>query len=304
MLAFRGIENGNESDPGWFVPAFPFYMSLFPEGLTKDQWEDLQVFDWLNYMTLTSRIESPVEIALGNDPPDRLLIKHKQSYGLELRQLTLFSIRKELAPVRDFGQRLQALLRQRRNEFPHLIGKKAFIALTGSAINRTEFNEQLTDSIILALSKDLGVFGEDVVFGPDGSFPAKWPETHRGFYGNIGPFILQVQSSGLADDIQVVCAAQCQVKLSEAISALKNAVSEKDIQGNDVLLITCGLPDVRGFQCPLDYWLFRHIADQKARICEFLQPKHIQSIIIRAWNGPETFELYRKESRILPWTKF
>lgn len=299
MIGIKAIEEQNANDPIWIVPSSPLYISLYPNGLTKSQAEDLQILDWLSFIRGIAAIYSPVCIDVGGDPPDRLLTTPLGKLGVELRQLTLPRVRQELAPLRDYGQRLQARLQDEQNNFQHLVGKRLHITLIEA--NHTQNLDSNTQDLLKILVNDVGVVGEDVVINDDAGFPNQWPKTHRGFYGKIGQFMAQVYADGIPGDLLVSCAAQTQVRFSEAVNALSQAISEKDISGNDVILITCGLPDVRGFQCPLDQWLYNHIECNRSQITSTIQPKNVKSVILRLWNSHKVMELYRHQGLTMPW---
>jgi hypothetical protein len=132
--------------------------------------------------------------------------------------------------------------------------------------------------------------------------PEVWPND-RGFYGQHGPFHVQVNGGGTPGEITVSGSAQASFRLSEAIAALARRIAAKDRPGNDLLLITCRLPDEWGYLCPLDEFMFSRLADvlRDRPTVATPAPQHLQAVAMHAWDGPEWIELYRAAGASVPW---
>lgn len=62
---------------------------------------------------------------------------------------------------------------------------------------------------------------------------------------------------------------------------MTHGVAQKDRQGNDILLLTTGLPDSSGYICPLDQWLFAMLRDHG--LARALVPQHIRFAVVHDW---------------------
>lgn len=249
------------------------------------------------FMTARAAIEAPVGLSVGSDPPDRILTTPKGQLGVELTELTLESIRKELAPLRKYGFKLENRLNNEQSSFKHLIGRTLHLCFADFGNLKSHKLNSNTNEILKALANDIGVVGEDVVLTKEGGIP----QTHRGFHGKIGQFLVQVFSGGIPENISLFCTIQSQVRLSEAVSALQKAIDKKDKPGNDVVLITCGFPNSDGFVCPLDQWLYSHIEEYRAQITTQIQPKNTKCVLLRMWNTDRSIELHRHPDATIPW---
>ncbi len=91
--------------------------------------------------------------------------------------------------------------------------------------------------------------------------------------------------------------AQC-VKLKSSLGAVINElnarVSAKDRQGNDVLLLECGLPDERGFACPADSFMFQFVLERAHKT--FFSPHYLKSIVLHLWSTDQWFEMFREDA--------
>jgi len=306
MIPGIKVADKDGDDPIWLSPASPFYVSMFPSGLTKEEVENIQILDWVTFMKRTLRLDKEADVLYGEDPPDRILKFTEGTVGVELRQLTLEHVRRELAPLRDIGLKIQRSLSSQPDDYKHLLGKLVQLStLEPKDLNVKELQSAIPE-ILELLKQDVGFVGEGFKFNSDGSFPKVFPESRRGFYGKIKSFVIQAYPDGISGSFQVSCSIQTQIRQSEALQAIKKAITDKDIAGNDVVLITCGLPDEKGYVCPLDNWLYQHLTENRAVIkewIEFNEPTFIKNIIVRLWHTNGCMDLYRKKGIIIPWSK-
>jgi hypothetical protein len=130
------------------------------------------------------------------------------------------------------------------------------------------------------------------------------PGDARGFYGNLGLVILQVDNMPeRPDDVLVVAATQARFLRSEAIAALQRAINAKDDPRNDVVLITCGLPDSHGYLCPMDSFLFNDLVQAVSGGVTITPPRHLQGVIVHDWSSGQLIEVWAREGSRLPWAK-
>jgi hypothetical protein len=158
-------------------------------------------------------------------------------------------------------------------------------------------NTQALESQICAvLVEDRGYFGE----GSD--FTTGLPEQFtnvRGFYPRIGSIQIIVYRGSAPDVVSVSSESQAEISLHEAITVANIRVREKDIPSNSVLLVTVGLPDSRGYVCPLDYFLFEHIKHHEIQFRT--TPRHLKAVVLHVWGTPEWLCLFRSDSNPPAW---
>jgi hypothetical protein len=51
------------------------------------------------------------------------------------------------------------------------------------------------------------------------------------------------------------------VRQTEARQLIAARVARKDKAGNDIVVVTCGLPDKSGYVCGADPWIFETLAE-------------------------------------------
>jgi hypothetical protein len=92
--------------------------------ISKARLEDIHLYSFLQALVLDRQANHPIEISIGDDPPDRIIRDaNGETQGLELTQLTIGSIRHELAEARKFGRAVEAGLRSDQASFEHLKGR-------------------------------------------------------------------------------------------------------------------------------------------------------------------------------------
>jgi hypothetical protein len=220
---------------------------LPPFGNDKDRLEDLQIWSVLKELACYAGTRHPLAVRPGNDPPDRILVHEERTWPTELTELTLENIRGDLAPVRKFGRQLQQRLRERPHQFQHLSGRTVLLAKHTDEKLPRDTNKML-DELEEALADDKGFTGEDVGCGP---------ELMRGSYGHHGPFSVTVNQTSKSGDVIVSATTSLPLSRSEVITVFQDRIATKDkITGNELLIVTCGLPDKQGYVCPFDHAIF------------------------------------------------
>jgi len=267
--------------------------------ICKERKEDLQLWSVLQALAVSGVARHPLGAKVGEDPPDRYLIHGDRAWGTELTELTVQDIRTDLAPVRWFGRKLQERLRAHAGDFMHLHGKTLTLSkMPDRAMPRDQ--EQLLQLLEGVLREDKGYVGEDTDLSQ--GLPKQLGT--RGIYSDHGPFsvIVNPPAPGVNNDqITVSAFSQSQVRTSEAVAALAGRVAAKDKEGNEVLIVTCGLIDANGYVCPADgiiFELLRRTAEAGASILP-LKPTHIRGLLIHQWNSP--FLFHWEADNDLPW---
>lgn len=268
---------------------------LIPGPLTKRRREDIQLLSFLMATIPQMRADKPLCIHEGADPPDRIVKIGDREEQVELTELTIADVRKEYATARQLGRNVEKQINEGGDKFKHLLGKDVSISVLD--ISRLPKNTQALESQVCAvLMEDRGYVGE----GPEFSsgLPEQWT-SDRGFYPPLGSIQIVVHRSAVPGAISVSCHSQAEISLIEAISAAEDRVREKDIPSNDVLLVTVGLPDGRGYVCPLDYFIFEHLKNHQVQIK--ITPKHLKAVILHVWGTPEWLYMFRSHSDPPSW---
>ena len=267
--------------------------------IDKHRREDLQVLSVLEALSGVGMLRHPIEVRVGEDPPDRYLRHGSREWGTELTELTVQDVRQDLAPVRQFGRELHQRLEARATEFAHLRGRMVTLAkLTDSPLPKD--HGQLLADVEAALLVDKGFVGEDL----DLSHGLPQQLGARGLYGDLGPFNLVVNPAppgGSPLALTVSASSQSQIRLSEAVASLAARIAAKDKTGNEILIVTCGLVDAYGYTCPADQAIFRllsqALADSKSVLP--VKPAHIRGVLIHLWNTP--YVRHWERDHDVPW---
>lgn len=297
-LGFELHEEGAENDPVVILSSVldqPFLAGP----ISKERKEDLQLWSMLQALAASGVARHPLGAKVGEDPPDRYLIHGDRTWGTELTELTVQDIRTDLAPVRWFGRKLQERLRGRANDFVHLHGRTLTLnKMPDQAMPRDQ--EQLLQLLESVLKEDKGYMGEDM----DLSQGLPQQLGTRGRYGDHGPFsvIVNPTAPGVNNNQIIVSAfSQSQVRSSEAVAALADRVAAKDKEGNEVLIVTCGLIDANGYICPADGMIFQLLRRTAGAGVSILpqKPTNIRGLLIHQWNSP--FLFHWETGSDLPW---
>jgi hypothetical protein len=84
------------------------------------------------------------------------------------------------------------------------------------------------------------------------------------------------------------------IRRSETRDLLQARVSDKDMPGTEVVLITCGAPDDRGYVCPLDVFIPRFVVELVEQGELQCNPDHLEDV---AWHRWATHEWFRGVSQ-------
>lgn len=194
------------------------------------------------------------------------------------------------------AHRIRDLLHQRVESdhavYSHLAGRAVLIQ-KNSASMLPKKDGPLIHEIALALKENKGV----LLFEGINHVPGD-----RGRYGRYGPFEVTVQAIPGIDGIGIFVACEFQVRRSEAIAALANRVAIKDKPGNDILIVTCRVPDPYGWVSASDHAIFQQLlrAHQSGVNIMPKKPTHIRGIMIHA--SPDSPELILlNDSDDVPW---
>lgn len=300
-VGVSGFEPSEEGDPFVIAVAGPFDAPVAVGPLNKDRREDLQLWSFLFALGLTTGGPHPLTVSCpSSDPPDRVLTCEAHTWGVELTELTVFDVRVDFARARALGRELQDFLNANTAEYGHLLGRRVSVSVLPVADPGA--GADVANSMRLvreALTEDRGFVGEglDLTAGPPPVLPPS------GMYGQFGQLNGVVHAGGAADQIVVAASANGRVYRSQALTALNARIREKDIAGNDCLLITCGQPDERGFSCPLDAFIFALLADaSRDGGLDITMPAHLRGIAVHLWPTNEWIEAYREPDTPMPWT--
>lgn len=285
-----------EDDPFWIIPPSPLDAPILNGPISKDRREDLQILSFALMLSLSVDGGHPVGISQGDDPPDRMLHVRGVPYAVELTELTVSDVRRDLAQARRLGRQLRERLIQDAARFDHLIGRRVVLSTLPSDGGLPRDLGPLLDKLSRALEEDRGGVGDGVDFS-EGA-PQQWP-SDRGFYGQYGPVNLSTYRDGIPNDFLVASSCQSEVRLSQTMEVLNQRIRAKDAAVSNVLLISCGMPDEGGFACPVDGFMFRFIQENLDRI--HLAPTHLNGVFLHLWGSNEWIELFRSKEKELVW---
>ncbi len=254
--------------------------------LSKNRREDIQILSFLSTLALTHENYLSVGLARGEDPPDCVITANGIPYGVELTELTAGDSRREIAEARRLGRDMQARIDHDTTEFMHLKGRTIMLNIVPPRAFSLAERSAALEKISIALKADLGCVGDGVDLSH--GFPSEWT-SRAGFYGSHHGVIVLVYAGGGDEKPMVKSMCQAEVRLSDCLQTLEARVNAKDRPGNDVLLLTCGLPDERGYVCPVDSCMFQFIQENSSSL-QF-RPAYLKSIVLHQWNTPEWFEL-------------
>ncbi len=298
-FAVEGIPDDDPNDLMWELPASSLDVPVLPGPLSQARRGDMQIWSFL-LATALNEGHHPLEVRTGADPPDRVLTTQGCSWALELTEFTVPEVRADLARARAAGRTLRDALLEDPARFEHLKGRRVALGPATLLEPLPKDANQSIPAVVAALEEDRGYVGEGVDFSH--GLPETLPKD-RGFYGEHGPFYVQVDGGGTPGKIVVSGSAQASLRRSEALAALAARIAAKDGPENELLLITCRLPDEWGYLCPLDEMMFGklHDAFRAHHKLPGPAPQHLKAVVMHAWDGPAWFELYRAPGTSVPW---
>ena len=210
-----------------------------------------------------------------------MLVYGNREWLTELTELTIENVRGDLARVRSIGRQLQQRLREPTADLTHLNGRMVMLAKqAGQTLSRDTL--QLLDKLTDVLAEDKGFVGEDIGSGPD---------MGRGTYGNHRPFIVTVNQTSPSGEVIVSATSQSELFRSEVIAAFGKCVTEKDLPENEIVVISCGLPDKQGYICPYDHAIFLTLQKAIAEGIDILPtpPTNIRGGLVLLWDTDQLF---------------
>lgn len=296
LIGIGGHAEGASDDPFRLLTTGPLDVPVIAGPVSKDRREDLQIWGALHALGLSDISLHPLDVRyVEKDPPDRLLTNGDRTWGTELTELTVQDAREELAPIRAFGRKLHQRVAADSTRFSHLRGRLVLL-FAEPDIRLPKKSGPLLNDLEQALSEDKGYVGEGI--DPNAGLPDKLGES--GMYGTHGPFHVVANPNSNSDQILISASTQAKVFQSQAINALGARIAAKDQPGNDILVITCGLPDGSGYICPADTAIFQLLFEATQTAVDILpqRPTHIRGVLIHLWNTPH-FIVWGKEN--LPW---
>ncbi|HEX2208160.1 MAG TPA: hypothetical protein VHG93_10800, partial [Longimicrobium sp.] len=258
FISLRGTQDGREDDPIFFIPSSPVDAPILQGPLSKDRREDIQMFSFALALSLALDDGHPIDIRRGDDPPDRVVHVGGVPYAVELTELTITDVRRELAQARRLGRLLHERLTREAAQYTHLMGRRVVLAILPADDGLPRDTAPLLDQLSQLLKEDRGCVGDgvDLTNGP----PDHWPN-NRGYYGQHGPVNLMTYGDGIAHHFLVSSNCQTEVRLSQTLQTINDRIVAKDSAASNVLLMSCGMPDERGFACPIDRYMFQFIQE-------------------------------------------
>lgn len=295
-FGLRGYAPGHEDDPFWTVSGTPLDAAAVPGPVGQQRREDLQVWSFLMGVGSSATGKHPIEVADGNDPPDRFFEFDGHRAGVELTEFTIQDIRRELARVRYFGRRIETALQADLVSFQHLQGR--VVVISSGRPEGFEDDGAGLAQVLETVRGDLGCVGDGV--DPSRGLPEVMPAD--GIYGETAGVMIQVYRAALEDSPPtVVATGSMTFHRSELIEGLRLRVAAKDKPGNDVVLLTCGLPDERGFTCPADSFLYFAAAELAAADQLNIElPTHTRAVALHHWPDGQWFEVVASGD-LKPW---
>lgn len=296
-----GIEGSRPGDGEQFImPVGGMLDEQYMLGpVSKDRLEDLQLWSALQAIGRNGAALHPLGIRPGEDPPDRWLFHDDREWGTELTELTVEDLRQDLARVRMFSRQLQQRLRDRTADFQHLRGRTVMLVKRHEQVMPRDLGPMLTE-FERVLAEDKGCVGEDMDFSQ--GVPQRLGE--RGHYGEHGVFGVLVNQTPGRSEIVISATSQIELHRSDVIAALGRRVVEKDEEFcNELLIVTCGRPDQKGYRCPSDHAMFLILQRAIQAGVDILprKPTNIRGILIHLWDSTELISW--TEGDDFPWSE-
>lgn len=257
---------------------------------------------WLQLMALHGLLSHPVSVEPGRpDPPDRLLTTglDAERYGVELTELTVEDLRRDLAHIRAISRRAEDLLVADPEVYSHLFGRQIhLISASDDAAGTRARPEEAAREVCEVLRSDVGYVGEGM------DLKEGLPEVmdRRGFHGAVGGFQIQIYQGqeGAVPSVRASC--QLTFPLSEARALLWRRVAAKDVERTNLVVVTTGLVDDKGYVCPADGWLadalFTHGAGEPSTM-----PEHVDGVLLHCLRSGRLAAVYERPGAVLPYVR-
>ena len=219
---------------------------------------------------------------------------------MELTELTLEHVRRDLARMRSFAREVETELRSSPGH-AHLEGRVVQLSNAPSAGEQLPNQTgELKSQLISLLADDKGHVGQGVDFseGPPDKLPMD-----KGFYEQAGPIFVQVDGNGLPGRITVSSSVQTEIRESQVVNALAARVAAKDRRPSEILVVSCGLPDQRRYTCPVEAFIFQAILEAKTRSSGSLiqEPSTLRGVVLHCFGDTRLIEVYRAGAAAVPW---
>lgn len=297
VIAAMGHEPGHPDDPVVLIAGAVLDHPFLKGPVAKDRREDIQILDCLRTLSLVGS-KHPFHVRPGDDPPDRIVEASGEAWAVELTELTVEDFRGDLARMRRLGRDLEDALRA---SDAHLHLKGRVVQLSNATAAGTPLPDDLSqylDQLVAALAEDKGFLGE----GADLSEGIPERLGDRGMYGEVGPFSIDVGGHGAGGVIAVASTPQAELRQSELVEALAARVAAKDHRANELLVVSCGLPDQRGYVCQVDNFIFDALwkAAQPPAGPLIPEPTDLAGVILHNFGG-NLLPIYRRRGAPVPW---
>lgn len=125
----------------------------------------------------------------------------------------------------------------------------------------------------------------------------------QGMYGNYGPLEVTAQAVPDSTGFAVYMAYDFPVRRSEALAAFAERVAAKDKPGNDIVIVTCGVPDEHGWASATDHALYLHLLATYESGAYILpkKPTYIRGLLIHQSPDSPGLLLLANDDDDLPW---
>jgi hypothetical protein len=276
--------DGRES---WSLPAMPIESRVMAVGPSQRVIEDMQ---FLGMVQAAQRrgLMGPIDSYArpDQDPPDLIVRTGENTFAVELTTISVTDVsRQRFQEVQRFSQDLMDRVRADLDTYAHLRGRTIFLGEMASDDNRpprrnSAAYDALMTELCTALADDFGTVEPYSV--PDGESPPKTMPLGPG-RKFIGPFVMEVNRTGSDDAPPTVTAnAQYEIYRGDLEARFRERVAAKDRPENDVLVITTGLVNSRGFVVTADVMIYEFLVQLQSEGLT-LQPQHLDQVILHDW---------------------
>ncbi|QXN74946.1 hypothetical protein SEA_POSH_38 [Gordonia phage Posh] len=293
QVSIGGVDaDGNEFHD---LPAMPLDQRVAAK-LSKRAIEDQQFLSMVLYAELAGAMESIQSYRRpASDPPDLIVTTASGAdVGVELTSISATDItRQRFADIRRIGRSLSERFTSDPKSFEHLVGRVVFVAEMGGDDARPKRRvgpayDALIDALADAVKTDIGI-AQGIPPNPDGTMPLHVPR-HVMQQGRVSveEYDIEVQQAPDLSAAPVATASvQAYVETKVLDRQFLKRIDDKDIEANDVLLISTGLPDPIGYVCPVDHWIYYLITERiKAGKIRIPVPRHLNQIVLNHWGDP------------------
>ncbi|ABM15143.1 hypothetical protein [Mycolicibacterium vanbaalenii] len=292
----------SDGDDTWEVlPAQPI-QSKCTAPLSKQVHENMQLSDFLTMAQLGGLVGDIRNIEwLADDPPDAsVTMADGQVFAVELSSISVTDVtRSRLSELRMIEDALVQRIADDVASYPHLFGRTVALSELASDGNRPPKRNSaqmtaLVDRFAEELRTDFGVVGT-AADGPG------IPEVITFDAANIGrryieQYSVETWQTGAADvKPQFVSSAQIDVSHNLLCERIIKVAEAKDKSTNQVLVITTGIVDRRGYRIPSDRYVFRIAFELAKTRLKLPALNYLNQVILHFWSEPRFLVLYQRE---------